>query len=67
MIIEASAELETLPEEQTRLLDLLEVFRNYTERKDFYTPAKIIAKQVSNLEAILKKLTAVSNPTENSN
>lgn len=37
------------------------MFYNYTERKDFQTPSRILAKQVANLETATKKLTTKSH------
>jgi len=37
-------------DEQSRLLDLIEVFREYTEKGRLYKASNIIATQVANLE-----------------
>ncbi|SMY29671.1 unnamed protein product [Zymoseptoria tritici ST99CH_1A5] len=58
LLVEAAGDLVGFPGEQTRVLDLLEVFRHFTERTDFRTTSQILAKQVSNLETTTKKLAA---------
>jgi hypothetical protein len=58
-------------EEQSRLLDLLEVFREYTEKGKLYKTSNIIASQVANLESATRKIEAkakalanIQNPTQ---
>jgi hypothetical protein len=43
-------------EEQSKLLDLLEVFREYTEKGRLQTAATIIASQVANLESATRQI-----------
>ncbi|KAF4626940.1 hypothetical protein G7Y89_g11216 [Cudoniella acicularis] len=43
-------------DEQSRILDLLEIFRDYTEKGKVYTTSKIIASQVANLESTTRKI-----------
>jgi hypothetical protein len=43
-------------DEQSRLLDLLEVFREYTEKGRLYKSSNIIASQVANLESAARKI-----------
>src|SRR5882672_4835564 len=43
-------------DEQSRLLDLLEVFREYTEKGKLYKSSNIIASQVANLESAARKI-----------
>jgi hypothetical protein len=63
LLIEAAASLEDQGEEQTKVLDLLQVFREYTESKTV-TASKIIAKQITHLEATSRKLAhQASKPT----
>ena len=56
LLIEAASLLGSNNKEQTRVLDLLEIFRDYVEKKAIPTAAKIIATQVANLEATSKKM-----------
>ena len=44
--------------EQSRLLDLLEVFREYTETGKVQSASKVVATQVANLDITTKKLEA---------
>jgi hypothetical protein len=43
-------------DEQARLLDLLEIFREYTERGKLQNTSHIIASQVANLESAARKI-----------
>ena len=43
-------------EEQSRLLDLIKVFREYTEKGRLYKASNIIATQVANLELATRKI-----------
>ena len=56
LLIEAASLLEKNENEQTRVLNLLEVFRDYVKKKTIPTTAKILATQVANLEATAKKI-----------
>jgi hypothetical protein len=57
--------------EQTKLLDLLEIFREYTEKGQLHSASTIIASQVVNLESatrqIESKAKALARPTNSSN
>ena len=57
LIIEAST-LTKSRDEQSRILDLLEVFREYTEKGRLRSAATIIASQVANLETATRKIEA---------
>ena len=55
-------------DEQSRLLDLLEIFREYTEKGRLTKSSNIIASQVANLETAVRKIetkakTLTGNPT----
>lgn len=58
LLIEAAADLSEDRDEQSKVLDLLEIFRSYLEKKELPAAktAKILAKQVANLEAASKKI-----------
>ena len=56
LIVEAASLSKTDPEEQTRLLDLVEVFREYTERKPLSSATKTISAQVANLGTVVTKI-----------
>ena len=43
-------------EEQSRLLDLIKVFREYIEKGRLYKALNIIATQVANLESATRKI-----------
>jgi hypothetical protein len=43
-------------EEQSKLLDLLEVFREYTEKGRLQTASTIIASQIANLESATRQI-----------
>ena len=43
-------------DEQSRLLDLIEVFREYTEKGRLYKASNIIATQVANLESATRRI-----------
>jgi hypothetical protein len=47
-------------EEQTRILDLLEVFREYTEKGKIASISKIISSQVLNLETATRKIERIA-------
>jgi hypothetical protein len=49
-LIVLASTLTTSRNEQTRLLDLLEVFREYTEKGQLYKASTIITSQIANLE-----------------
>jgi hypothetical protein len=55
-LIVKAAGLTKAHEEQTRLLDLIEVFREYTEKGKVTTSSRIIASQVANLELTTRKI-----------
>ena len=55
-LIVKAAGLTKAHEEQTRLLDLIEVFREYTEKGKVITSSRIIASQVANLESTTRKI-----------
>jgi hypothetical protein len=55
LIIQACT-LTTVRDEQSRLLDLLEVFREFTERGQLSKASNIIASQVANLEAATRRI-----------
>ena len=55
LILEASTRASSF-EEQTKLLDLLEVFRQYTEKGQIKTISSILASQISNLETATRKI-----------
>jgi hypothetical protein len=48
--------LATSRDEQTRLLDLLEVFREYTEKRLLYKASSIISSQIANLETATRQI-----------
>jgi hypothetical protein len=48
--------LATSRDEQTRLLDLLEVFREYTEKGLLYKASSIISSQIANLETATRQI-----------
>ena len=57
-------------DEQSRLLDLLEVFREYTEKGKLYKSSNIIASQVASLESAARKIESkakalASTPSQN--
>lgn len=52
-------------EEQSKLLDLLEVFREYTERGRLQYASSIIASQVANLETATRKIEIKARALEN--
>lgn len=49
-------------EEQAKLLDLLEVFREYTEKGSIQTVSKILTTQINNLETATRKIEAKVKP-----
>ena len=55
LIIKALSLTESF-EEQSRLLDLIKVFREYTEKGRLYKASSIIATQVANLEPATRKI-----------
>jgi hypothetical protein len=55
-LIVKAAGLTKAHEEQTRLLDLIEVFREYAEKGKVTTSSRIIASQVANLELTTRKI-----------
>ena len=55
LLLEASTRTE-LRDEQSRLLDLLEIFREYTEKGRLQHTSSIIASQVANLESATRKI-----------
>ena len=55
LIIEASS-IAVTHQEQSRILDLLELFREYTEKGQVKTVASILASQVNNLETATRKI-----------
>lgn len=59
LLIEAAALLKE--NEQTRVLDLLETFRDYTEERQVTRPAKAIATQVLALEKTAKSLSKATS------
>lgn len=68
-LIQAAA-IEESQEEKTRILDLIEVFREYTEKKRLHSVSSILANQVSDLQRVAQGLKqapqpnrAASNPT----
>jgi hypothetical protein len=56
LLVEAAAMLSTNEAEQTQVLDLIEVFRDFVEKKTIPTTAKILATQVANLEVTSRKI-----------
>lgn len=57
LLILATTQAETR-EDQSNVLDLLEVFREYTQKGKLPTVSKIIINQISNLEYATKKIEA---------
>ena len=55
LIIEAST-IAITHQEQSKILDLLEIFREYTEKGQVKTVASILANQVNNLETATRKI-----------
>jgi hypothetical protein len=57
------------PEEQSQVLDLLEVFREYTEKGRVTSITRIIGSQVSNLETATRKIEKIARapPTNQPN
>jgi hypothetical protein len=55
LIIQASI-LASTHEEQSKILDLLEIFREYTEKGRVQTTSKIIASQVAHLETATRQI-----------
>ena len=45
-------------DEQNRLLDLLSIFREYTEKGDLFKASTIITSQIANLESATRQLTS---------
>jgi uncharacterized protein YegP (UPF0339 family) len=54
-LIEAVQLLKQTPGEQTRVLDLLEVFRDFTERKEVSNTGNILATQTTALEKVIRQ------------
>jgi hypothetical protein len=59
--------LTTAREEQVRLLDLLEVFRVYTETGHLENASSIIASQVASLEVGTRKMENKAKPLNSAN
>lgn len=55
LILEACS-LSKSPDEQSKLLDLLEIFREFTEKGRLHTTSTIIASQVANLESATRQI-----------
>jgi hypothetical protein len=57
--------------EQSKLLDLLEIFREFTEKGRIHSASSIIASQVANLESATRQIEfrakALVNPTNSTN
>jgi len=51
-------------EEKLRILDLIEIFRDYTEKKRLNSALKILASQISDLERVVKNLKTTRNPPQ---
>jgi len=62
-LIQAAA-VEKAQEEKTRILDLIEVFREYTEKKKINSVSNILANQVSDLERVARSLKTTAKPTK---
>ena len=54
-LIEAASLLGSKPKEQSRVLELIEVMRNLTEKKELPTAASIISTQTNALERTIRK------------
>ena len=51
-------------EEKLRILDLVEIFRDYTEKKRLKSATKILASQISDLEKVAKNLRNTPKPAQ---
>lgn len=60
-LIDVASLLGDTPKEQTRVLDLISVFRDSVERKELPTTANILSIQVTVLEKAIRK---IEKPTE---
>ncbi|KXL45669.1 hypothetical protein M433DRAFT_8672 [Acidomyces richmondensis BFW] len=57
LLVEAAALLQDNCEEQSKVLDLIEVFREYVEKKEVKSTIRILATQVASLEAATSRIT----------
>ena len=55
-LVEAASLLSTLPSKQTKVLDLIEIFRAYTEKDELPKTANILATQTNALDKTIRRL-----------
>jgi hypothetical protein len=55
-LVEAANLLKSKPKEQSRILELIEIIRNFTEKKELPKAASIISTQTNALEKAIRKL-----------